>query len=337
MNGGNRRSIRAAHADKGMRVSLLTAIFALGLLFLAAPAQAALAGGGLVDKPAVKETGIISVKTTPQAYPVKIDGRYVGRSGVTIGTEFAVSPGMRQLEVVFPNGKSYVRKVEVRRNAKNCVCLNYVEKTVTRPCPYDVTVDAPAMVADSELITFSANNVGGAPDQALKYVWRVTPADAVISSGQGTPTITVDSSGFGGRVIKATLDVSTGFNDEACKQTLTAQTEVSDAGLLTPKRFQCDEFELENLDAFKARIDNCVIKVQTEPDGQLYVIIYPGTDRISLTRNTFEKTAARAREYLIQTRNVDPSRITIVQGPTRPRTVVQVWVIPPGAPLPVPE
>ncbi len=283
------------------------------------------------------DRGIISIKTTPQAYPVKIDGKYVGRSGINEGAEYSVTPGTRQLEVVFPNGKSYVRKIEVRKNAKNCICLNYVEKVVRRPCPYDVTVDAPSTVSDSELITFSANNVGGAPDEALKYNWKVSPSEAVIMSGQGTPTITVDSSGLGGRKVKATLDVSTGFNDEACRQTVSVETAVKEPDLLTPKRYQCDEFELENLDAFKARIDNCVIRVQTEPDGQLYVIIYPGTDRVSLTRNTFEKTAARAREYLIETRNVDPSRITIVQGPTRPRTAVQVWVIPPGAPLPVPE
>lgn len=321
-----------------MKVSLYILVLVIGMTAFAAPANAFPFFGKKKTETKSKssDAGILSVKTNPGSYPVKVDGKYVGKSGTDIGAEFFVTPGRRRLEVVFPNGKVYAKVIEIRKNAKNCVCLKYVENVIKRPCPYDVRVDAPDTVVDSELITFSADNVSGAPSPALKYRWTVDPPEAQIVSGQGTPTITVDSSGLGNQKITATVDVSTGYNDEVCRQRVSATTRVTAIKTQTPENYKCDDFELENMDALKARIDNCVIKIQNDPDAQLYIIIYPGMDRASVTRNTYEKTAARTREYLVKTRNVDPARVSIIQGPTKSRTSVEVWIIPPGAPLPVP-
>lgn len=322
-----------------MKIAIYTLVLAIGLTVFVTPANAIPFFGKKKSSSSSSkgsEAGILSVKTNPGSYPVKVDGKYVGKSGVDMGAEFMVAPGRRKLEVFFPNGKVYSKVIDIRKDAKNCVCLKYVENVIKRPCPYDVRVDAPESVMDSELITFTADNVSGAPSPALKYRWTVDPPEAQIMSGQGTPTITVDSSGFGGQKITATLDVSTGYNDESCRQRVSTTTRVTQIKTQTPDNYKCDDFELENMDSLKARIDNCVIKIQSDPDSQMYIIIYPGSDRASLTRNTYEKTAARTREYLVKTRNVDPARVTIIQGPTKPRTSLEVWVIPPGAPLPVP-
>ena len=101
---------------------------------------------------------------------------------------------------------------------------------------------------------------------------------------------------------------------------------------------QCDIFESRAFDDDKARFDNCVLQLQGSPDAQLYIIIYPGTDKISMTRNTYDNLSRRTLDYLVKTRGVDPRRISIVKGPgNRLKTTYEIWFVPPGAPLPVPQ
>jgi hypothetical protein len=78
-----------------------------------------------------------------------------------------------------------------------------------------------------------------------------------------------------------------------------------------------------------------VIQVQNTPDAQLYVIIYPGTDKISMTRNTYDRLSKRALDYMVKTRGLDPRHISIVKGSNRLKTRYEIWVIPPGAQPPV--
>ena len=88
----------------------------------------------------------------------------------------------------------------------------------------------------------------------------------------------------------------------------------------------------------KARFDNCVLQLQGNPDAQLYIVIYPGTDKISMTRNTYDKLSKRTLDYLVKTRGVDPRRISIIKGPSnRLKSTYEIWFVPPGAPLPVPQ
>jgi len=68
------------------------------------------------------------------------------------------------------------------------------------------------------------------------------------------------------------------------------------------------------------------------------MIIYQGTDKISMTRNSYDKLSKRTLDYLVKTRGVDPRRIQIIKGSsTRPKTAYEIWFVPPGASLPVPQ
>jgi hypothetical protein len=106
--------------------------------------------------------------------------------------------------------------------------------------------------------------------------------------------------------------------------------------IVEPTPFTCDQFEPRNRDQDKARLDNCVIQVQNTPDAQMYVIIYPGTDRASVSRNTYNRVSKFYLDYMVRTRNMDPARIRMVQGGNRQKTTVVIWVVPPGAKPPVP-
>ncbi|CAN5358253.1 hypothetical protein BH20ACI2_BH20ACI2_28040 [soil metagenome] len=315
--------------EGNMRHSGHKIIFILGLL-LTLGVSGGLARSG-DDKPKrSKNTGILSIRTTEEAYPVKVNGELVGMSGVGVGAEFVLAPGFHTVEVTGPNGKVWRQEIEIRLNQKNCICLKIVRETIKTPCPYRFYLEGPDRVTEGDLITFAAINAGTAPIP-LRYAWSLSP-NVIVTSGLGTPSITVDTKGLGGRTINAELDVNDDVYDSRCRQVISVPTEIT---VIPPieeaKPFRCDEFEARTPDDDKARFDNCVIQAQNTPDSQLYIVIYPGTDRISMTRNTYDRLSRRALDYMVRERRFDPRRISIVRGSSRLKTTYEIWIVPPGA------
>lgn len=312
-----------------MRHSRQKFFLLLGLV-LTLGVSSALAGAVDDKSKRLKNSGILSVRTTEEAYPVKVNGELVGMSGVNVGAEFYLAPGFHMVEVTGPGGKVWRQEVEIRQGQKNCICLKIVRETIRTPCPYRFYLEGPDRVTEGDLITFAAINAGTAPIP-LKYAWKVSP-NVRVTGGLGTPSITVDTSGLGGRTINAELDVNDDVYDSRCRQVISVPTEIT---IIPPveerKPFTCDEFEAKTPDDDKARFDNCVIQAQNTPDSQLYIIIYPGTDRISMTRNTYDRLSKRALDYMVKERRFDPRRISIVRGSSRTRTTYEIWIVPPGA------
>lgn len=309
-------------------------LFVIGLMLTLGMTSAFGFGNDKNKRP--KNTGTLTVKTTPVAYAVKIDGVYKGMSGTDTPAEFYLEPGIHKLEIEFPNGKVYTKDVEIIKDRKNCICLRYIEETLKRPCPYDVSVSAPERVLEGDLITFAAFNSVTGSTTPLNYRWRVSPDAVRVTSGLGTSAITVDTTGMGGQRIIAELDVTDDVYGATCFQKNSVPTEVERKPVISAN--QCDAFESRAFDDDKARFDNCVLQLQGNPDAQLYIIIYQGTDRVSMTSNTYDKLSKRTLDYLVKTRGVDPRRISIVKGSSnRLKTSYEIWFVPPGAPLPVPQ
>ncbi len=307
-------------------------IFVIGLVATFA-ASTAFGFGGDTKRP--KNTGTLTVKTSPVAYPVKVNGQYVGMSGVNEGTAFYLPPGTHKLNIEFPNGKMFSEDIQIIKDRKNCICLRYVETSTERACPYNVRVDAPDTIPEGDLITFAAFNAVSGVATPLNYRWRVSPETAVITSGQGTSAITVDTSNLGGQKVRAELDVWDDVYDKQCRQRDDATTDISRVIIERPQSVRCDVFESQSFDDDKARFDNCVIQLNSTPFAQLYMIIYQGTDKISMSRNSYDKTSKRTLDYLVKTRGIDPRRISIVKGGRAPlRTTYEIWIVPPGAELP---
>lgn len=281
-----------------------------------------------------KNTGMLTVKTSPVAYPVKIDNQVIGMSGVNSPAEFYLAPGMHQLSIEGPNGNNFTKEVEIRKDAKHCVCLKIVEETIKRACPYNIQLSGPDQVIEGDLITFASRNVGPDPSIPVNYNWTISAGS--ITSGQGTPSITVDSRGMGGQTINADLDVNDGVYDATCRQQISVPTII---GLLPPpptgRRF--DEFEAQSFDDDKARLDAFAIELQNNPDSQGYIIMYQGTDRDSMRTKRVEVLSKKSLDYLVKARGIDPRRIQIVNWGTRQRTTYDLWIIPPGAQPPVPQ
>ena len=289
------------------------------------------------DKKPPKNAGILSVKTSPASYPVLVDGVVVGQSGVEEPAEFYLSPGRHKLEVRGPQGQTFTKEIEIRKGIRNCICLKIVETSTSRPCPYDVRVDAPDQVKEGDLVTFVAVNRVPNSSTPLNYRWRVYPESAQITSGLGTPSITVDSTGLGGQTISAELDVTDDVYGETCFQKNAVKTFVEKIDIPPPTSYGFDEFVTRTFDDDKARLDNFAIELQNKPDVQGYIIMYQGTDRASRRRGDIDVLSRRTLDYLVKVRGIDPRRIVITKGGTRPQTTYQLWIVPPGAQPPVPE
>ena len=283
-----------------------------------------------------KNTGTLTVKTTPVAYPVKVNNQLLGMSGVDTPAEFYLPPGMHQLVVEGPNGKNFSKEIEIRKDVKNCVCLKIVEEVTTRACPYNIRLDGPERVIEGDLITFVSTNSVTQGAVPVNYNWTVSPGNLNITSGLGTPSITVDTKGLGGQTITADLDVNDGVYDAACRQKISVPTIVERLPE-PPKPRRFDEFESSAFDDDKARLDAFAIELQNNPDSQGYIIMYQGTDKASERTRKVEVLSKRTLDYLVKSRGIDPRRIQIVNWGNRPRTTYDLWVVLPGAMPPVPQ
>jgi hypothetical protein len=327
--------------EEKMRRISCNLILAIGLILTLG--WTAEASAAKTDTKRPRNSGILSVQVTfdaparAQAYRVLVDGVEVGLAGNRTASEFYLAPGVHTVEIEGPDDKVFVKEVEIRKGRRNCICLRVIEKTEKRPCPYDVRVDAPSQVKEGDLVTFVAVNAISA-SIPINYRWRITPETARITSGgNGESSITVDSTGLGRQTITAELDVTDDQYGETCFQQNKVQVPVVPEIPVVPEKVQCDVFESKSFDDDKYRFDNCVIQLRNRPDAQLYIIVYQGTDRLSRSRTTADLVRRRTIDYLVRTRGVDPRRIQVIMGGTRPRTTLELWIVPPGATLPVPN
>ncbi|HSE36955.1 MAG TPA: hypothetical protein VLG74_06595, partial [Blastocatellia bacterium] len=188
------------------------------------------------------------------------------------------------------------------------------------PCP-QVSVSCPSDGVDvGTPITFTASVSGG--PESMTYNWSVSVG--TITSGQGTPSITVDTAGLGGQSVTATL--SLGGVDPACTSTASCTTPVKPP---KPVARQFDEYGNIRFNDEKARLDNYAIQLQNDPSATATIIAYGSCTGEGQAR------ADRAKDYLVNTRGIEAGRITTIDGGYRADLTVQLWIVPSGADAPV--
>lgn len=220
----------APHRKGRSRYFALAAALAL-LCVAAAPAHAVVPGGSKDKKKNQPATGRIEVSTQPGGYPMTIDGKPAGETADYVRA-IELEPGPHTVEIQFTNETRWSQVFNIVAGRKNCIALDYRPRTIeipavpVSPCPYPVNVTAPASVSEGGIVTFAAD-VGYAGPSPLSYRWTVSPPAARVLSGDGTPTITVDSSGLGNRRVTAILVVDDGSGDRSCRQTAQVTTAVT--------------------------------------------------------------------------------------------------------------
>lgn len=275
--------------------------------------------------------GTIKILTTPGGLLLTIDGKPYGET-LTEYRAIDLEPGVHNVTVRLPNGNLWIREIDLPAGRIKCITVNYkpLPPAPKSPCPFPVNVSAPQNVAEGEIITFAADtNYSGTA--SLKYNWVLSPATARIMSGAGTPTITVDSTGLGGQRVIATLAVDNGSPDPACAQTAQAVAVVAavEKKVLVAREF--DECNNCTFDDQKARLDNLAVELQNDPSAHAHIIVYGGkTSPIGQV----DRLMTRARDYLVNERGMDNSRIVVVNGGFRESDTVELWVVPTGAAAP---
>jgi hypothetical protein len=206
-------------------------------------------------------------------------------------------------------GKTNTQTVEIR-NCPNCV--------TNCACP-TLSVSGPSgVVTPGQPMTFTATSSGD-----VTYNWSVS--NGTISSGQGTSSITVDTTGLAGQNVTATVNI--GGTDPACGCTTTA----SETGSVQarPTANLIDEYGKLSNDDVKARIDGFYTQLNNDPTAHGYIIVYGTPAQIKAARAQINKAIA-FRKY-------DPSRVTIVEGPPMGDEVhVKLYLVPAGADTPTP-
>lgn len=190
-------------------------------------------------------------------------------------------------------------------------------------CP-EVRVSCPDHATEKAPATFTASLSGGTSGVVPTYDWTVTNGHIV--SGQGTPSITVDTAGLAGQTIKATVDV--GGYGIPCPASCSVSLPIEEIS----KKFD-EYYDIARNDE-KARLDNYAIELQNEPGRQGYIIVYPARKAKS---NEAQQRAERISDYLVNSRGIDPSRFTVKIGTARDNWLIELWVVPQGATPPLPQ
>ncbi len=225
---------------------------------------------------------------------------------------------------------TYTATVEVD---DGCGCVAFSSTTVTiaepaagccvPPCP-TLSISCPTdTIQAGTPATVSANVSGGDPNATITYNWTVS--SGTISSGQGTPTITIDTTGLAGNSVTATVEIG-GVAPE-CDRTESCTFQIA-APPVSPRKF--DEYTDLRFNDEKARLDNFAIQLQQEPGAQGYYVIFGSCE------GEADQRSARAVDYLVNNRGIERSRITVVNGGCREQLTVELWIRPTGATEPTP-
>jgi hypothetical protein len=185
-------------------------------------------------------------------------------------------------------------------------------------CP-TITVSCPDSGPEGAPVTYTANVSGGDPNVTPTFNWTVSAG--TISSGQGTSTITVDTTGIGGQTMTATVDVGGYSRECATSNSCTASVTKN----VPSVKFA--EYVTADLSANKAQLDRWVAALQKDPTAQGYLIAYGG--RASRPEDA-QKAADNATDYTMNVRKMDGARTLSGVGGYRERPTVELWIAPAG-------
>ncbi len=198
-------------------------------------------------------------------------------------------------------------------------------RSLSTECP-TVTVDCPTqLITPGEIATVTANVAGAAPNLKLDYAWSISTGSII--AGQGTQTITVDTTGTDRQTLTATVEV--GGLDFSCQKT--ASCSFTNYHIPVSRRF--DKYgDLAFADE-KKRLDNFAGQLKNEPESQAYIIAY---GKQGARTGEAQARADRARQYLIDKPGIEAERIVTVDGGIHVRFTLELWITPQGGRPPTP-
>ncbi|MBX7060298.1 MAG: hypothetical protein K1X52_01455 [Pyrinomonadaceae bacterium] len=254
----------------------------------------------------------------PLVYNYTVSGGRIVGSGANVTWDLAgVEKGTYTITTGVDDGCGVCGKTDTKTiEVKECAdCVKICD------CP-SVSVSGPAGITNpGQQMTFTANVSGGAN---VTYNWTVSAG--TISSGQGTSSITVDTTKeMANSSVTATVQIGGLDANCQCPDTASETAGISD----TPHSNLVDEFGKQKDDEVKARVDNFYIQLNNDPTATGYIINY-GTPAQMRHRRAQIMKAINFRKY-------DKNRVVFVDGGDNGQgEYTKFWVRPAGADEPKP-
>ena len=246
-------------------------------------------------------------------------GRIVGQGANVSWDLTGAAPGTYTITAGVDDGCGVCGQTQTRTiTVRACDCVPVV---VTPPCVCaEVSVTGPSgLVRAGETMTFTANTSGG---NVATYNWSVDAGTIV--SGQGTPSITVQTTAGQTGNVTATLKTTGDCPD--CARTVSAVGSIE-----TPREASLiDTIGAATDDDIKARFDALRVALSNDPTATAVIINY-GTARQITTR---ERQIQKAIRFL----SIDASRVTVLRGGDKGTGIeTQVFIVPAGVTPPTPQ
>lgn len=188
-------------------------------------------------------------------------------------------------------------------------------------CPI-INVSTVEPASTGATLIYKANIQSGDSLVTPKFTWTVSAGK--ITSGQGTSEVTVDPEGANS--ITVTVEV-TGYASSCPNKA--AYTWVADR--VMSRKF--DEYRNLKFSEERLRLDQFAIALHNEPDAKGYIIVY---DARHTRKPVAQARGERAKNYLINKRQVQGRQIVIVNGGRREQPSVELFITPRRALPPTP-
>jgi hypothetical protein len=197
---------------------------------------------------------------------------------------------------------------------------------IPQKCP-TVWISSPTNhIEQGKPLLFIVRLTGLSAAAQTEFQWEISVG--TILSGQGTPQLTVDTTGLGGQLV--TAKVSIGGLATACSVEASHSYPIPFPPPICGLPF--DQYGRINFEDEQARLDNFAIQLFNFPKAQGYIFAYAGRDS---NKGEAAKRLLRAKAYLVGIRQMTPGRIVTVDGGYKETFQVDLIVVPTGAIAPI--
>lgn len=184
-------------------------------------------------------------------------------------------------------------------------------------CPV-VKVICPDQISQTSELVFTVELTGWDSATTPTYNWSIS--SGTISRGQGTARLYTDIKGLGGQTITATVDV--GGYKVGCSVFDSCTTSI----VMQPESVKVDVLGQPRPTDENQRLDNFALALMQDPTAQGYIIVYGG--RITERKDEAQAAADKAKNYLVENRQIDRTRVVTVDGGYRENLSVELWIVP---------
>lgn len=152
----------------------------------------------------------------------------------------------------------------------------------------------------------------------IKFDWKLSAGS--ITDGQGTEKITVNP-GADAHYFEVNVEMKGPMFPNVVERCSVAVDPLPTAVLY-------EEFRFHNLEYLQMMLDHLFAELNNNPSSQGFIMTYPETDRQYPQIERVIKNWTRVRRF--------DARTTIVRGEKNSKSMIQFWIVPPGAENPKP-